>query len=242
MTELEPRLDDLAAGGEPRRPSLRVAWLASATALAAMLALSAWAWGELPAGGRVPVHFGLDGQPDHFGGRGGALLTVPLAALLVAGLLALVPRVEPRALHLASSRKAYVATWISLMALLAGVHGVLVWSALGHAVDVLRCVSLGVGAFLAVIGNYTTKLRSNWVIGIRTPWTLSSELAWTRTHRVGGRLFFLVGLATIVAALAASGGAAIVTAVAGAIGAGLFLLGYSHHVWSRDPEKQAVGR
>lgn len=138
MSELGPRRDELAAAGEPRRPSLRVAWLASAAAIAAMLAVSAWTWSALPAGGRVPVHFGLDGQPDRFGGRGEALLTVPLAALLVAGLLALVPRLEPRALHFASSRKAYVATGVALMALLAGVHGLLVSSALGHAVDALE--------------------------------------------------------------------------------------------------------
>ena len=38
------------------------------------------------------------------------------------------------------------------------------------------------------------KFRMNWYCGIKTPWTLSSETVWTRTHRLGGRLFFAAGL------------------------------------------------
>jgi uncharacterized membrane protein len=59
-----------------------------------------------------------------------------------------------------------------------------------------------VGLLLIVLGNYMGKLRKNFFVGIRTPWTLASDDVWERTHRMGGRVFVLAGLASVVAALA----------------------------------------
>jgi uncharacterized membrane protein len=36
--------------------------------------------------------------------------------------------------------------------------------------------------------------KRNWFIGIRTPWTMSDENVWDRTHKVGGRLFKIIGI------------------------------------------------
>ena len=80
------------------------------------------------------------------------------------------------------------------------------------------------------------KIRPNWFVGIRTPWTLSSELSWTKTHRLGGRLFVLVGIAPLASGFVGSTrgllfGLAVVT------GCVLWLLLYSYLVWRTDPEK-----
>ncbi|MBS7609039.1 SdpI family protein [Candidatus Bathyarchaeota archaeon] len=34
---------------------------------------------------------------------------------------------------------------------------------------------------------------------IRTPWTLSNEKVWKKTHKLGGRLFKIVGIITFFA-------------------------------------------
>ena len=52
-----------------------------------------------------------------------------------------------------------------------------------------------------VIGNYLPKAKSNFFYGIKTPWTLSSEISWKKTHRLGGRLFVVSGLAIILSSL-----------------------------------------
>ena len=62
-------------------------------------------------------------------------------------------------------------------------------------------VMLAAGVLYLLLGNYMGKLRRNFFIGIRTPWTLASDAVWERTHRVGGRLFMLGGLATVLIAL-----------------------------------------
>ena len=42
--------------------------------------------------------------------------------------------------------------------------------------------------------------KRNWFIGIRTPWTLSSERVWDKTHKIGGRLFKIAGIVTLLGA------------------------------------------
>jgi uncharacterized membrane protein len=44
-------------------------------------------------------------------------------------------------------------------------------------------------------------VKPNYFVGIRTPWTLESETVWRKTHRVGARLFFVMGLIIMLAGL-----------------------------------------
>ena len=64
----------------------------------------------------------------------------------------------------------------------------------------LTVMKLLVGGLFVVIGNYLGKVRRNFFVGIRTPWTLTSDEVWARTHRVGGWLFVLAGIAIIASA------------------------------------------
>ena len=42
------------------------------------------------------------------------------------------------------------------------------------------------------------KSKRNWIIGIRTPWTLSSDYVWGRTHALGGKLFKISGILSVI--------------------------------------------
>ena len=42
-----------------------------------MFVSAAWAWFQIPEGNMIPVHWGIDGQPDGYGGRFEALLLIP---------------------------------------------------------------------------------------------------------------------------------------------------------------------
>lgn len=239
---MEPRTDAAPSdGSEARSASYRAAWIASGITLAGMLALSLWAWSQVPEGQRIPVHWGPDGQPDRWGSRFEGLFTIPIATLLTAGLLGVIPRFEPRGLHLAQSRKAYVALWIALVLFLGAIHAALALSAVGRPVDVARIVPVGLGVLFLVVGNYLGQLRSNFTAGIRTPWTLSSELSWSRTHRAAGRLFAGLGLLLLACGLAGSSSATWIVALGGTFAGIAFLFVYSYLVWRRDPQKQAAG-
>lgn len=167
--------------------------------IAAMLAVSAWAWPHTPA--LVPVHFGADGQVDRMGSRAEALLMLPATATVMALLMAALPWLMPRNSRLERSQAPYLVGWLGTVLLLAGLHVAMAMNAVGAPVDVARIAVGLVGALLAVIGNYMGKARYNYVVGLRTPWTLSSEAVWDRTHRLFGPWTMLGGLAIVIAAV-----------------------------------------
>lgn len=214
--------------------------LVSVAVVAVMLVASTWAWFQLPADAQVPIHWGADGQPDDWADKTVGLFLMPAIAAGVALLLALIPRFEPRRANLERSAKSYGAVWIGVMLLLGGLHLLAISVALGAEMDLTRIVFVSVGLLFVVIGNYLPKVRPNYMMGIRTPWTLASDLSWTKTHRVGGRLFVIEGIALAGLGLLGVTGTPLVGAMIGAIVVLLVVtFTYSYQVWKLDPEKRA---
>jgi uncharacterized membrane protein len=220
-----------------RKPGL----IASVVSIAFMVALSLWAWPQIPASRQIPIHWDAAGNPNGYASKPVALFVLPVLALAIAVLLAVIPQFEPRRLNLAQSAKAYRAGWIGALVVLAGVQVLVVLAAVGRPANVVTIASLLAGGLLIVVGNYLGKSRSNWFFGIRNPWTLSSDLSWDKTNRLGGRLFVAAGAALILAGLTRSA-----TVFIGVL---LVLLAltvlvtiYSYVVWRNDPLKHPLGR
>jgi len=202
--------------------------------LAAMFALAAATWGSVPA--RIPVHWNLVGQVDRYGGRFEGVLAMPLVAAAVYLLMLWLPRLDPGRANYETFAGAYATLRLAVLAVLAGIYGVVQLWAHGRAVSVATWAPLLVGALLVVVGSLLGKLRPNWFVGIRTPWTLSSKVSWTRTHRLGGWLF--IGLGVLTMAMAMLGARwAFGTMLAALVAVAIGLVVYSYRVWRKDPEK-----
>lgn len=211
----------------------RVPLLASAIALVAVALLSLWAWVTVE-GNTVPAGISNDLEPVS---KLRALIVGPaLFVALPILLFTLIPRIEPRRGNLLASSKAYGAAWITVVFLAVFAHLGFVTRAVGTPVTFDSLLPAGLAPGLVALGNYMGKIRSNFFFGIRTPWTLSSELSWHKTHRLGGKLLVLAGLALLPVAfliedpaLNAVVGAVAVTALA------IVLVVYSYVIWKRDP-------
>jgi uncharacterized membrane protein len=175
------------------------------------------------------------GEPDSYGGKFEGLLLLPLIALGIYVLLLVLPRVDPRREHYARFQGAWTVLRTVIVAVFAGVYGVVVLWVKGVHVDTFVVVGLMIGLLFMVLGNYMGKLRSTWFVGIRTPWTLSSEESWNKTHRLGGRLFFVFGLALAIGVPLGKQWAASYMIPAGVFGLVLILYVYSYLVWRKDP-------
>lgn len=221
--------------------NLRPLRIASVVAVGSMLLLAAWAWGQIPSGAQVPIHWGVDGQPDGYASKEFALLFTPVVTAGLAALLYLLPRFEPRAQNLARSGPAYVQVTVAILVLMVGVQLLVVLAAVGSPVDTTRLLSVATGILFVVIGNVLGKVRSNFMFGVRTPWTLSSDLAWNKTHRLVGRLFVLLGLATIAVGLVGSPAAFLVVLLGGIGLVVVVAFVYSYRVWRSDPARLKVG-
>jgi immunity protein, SdpI family len=212
--------------------------IVSAVIVGAMLLLSAWAWLQLPDGAQIPIHWGVDGEADGFASKTVGLLLMPLVTAGVAGLLWIIPVIEPRRANIEKSGKAYSAIAYGTMLLLVAIDVLVTAAALGATFDISLLIFVGVGALFIVIGNYLPKVRSTYLVGIRTPWTLTSELSWDRTHRLGGRLFVLGGIVMIgLGLLRPAPGVLTGVLIAWVVILLVVLFAYSYKVWKSDPAR-----
>ncbi|MDJ0756132.1 MAG: SdpI family protein [Ardenticatenaceae bacterium] len=211
---------------------------ASAAVVLIMTVVSFWAWGQIPEGAQIPVHWNARGEVDRYGSVFEGLFLMPLIMVGITGLLYAIPKIEPRRLNIAQSIKAYKAVWIGLLIFMSILHGALILSVLGYAVNIGFLVPMMMGILFVILGNYMGKIRSNFMFGIRTPWTLSSELSWNKTHRLGGRLFVLVGLLMIVTSFIPASEFWVYVMMSSVFGMVIVLFVYSYLVYRSDPQIQ----
>ena len=57
-----------------------------------------------------------------------------------------------------------------------------------------RALFGGIFGFLAIMGNYLSKVRRNFWMGVRTPWTLASDRVWNDTHRLAAWIWVAAGV------------------------------------------------
>lgn len=185
---------------------------------------------------RFPVHWGVNGHVDRYGGRFEGLWLDPLMALVLYALMLVLPRLDPGRLNYERFAGAYYTIRAAVIALLAVLFVVTQLSARGVAVDMPRFVGITIGGMLFVMGNVLGKIRPNWFVGVRTPWTLSSKLSWTRTHRVAGWVFVGGGILLMVAGALGTPFAMIAALVILTAGV-LATVVYSYVVWRSDPDR-----
>ena len=150
---------------------------------------------------RVPMHWGFDGEIDRYGSKNELWLIGALGPLF-ALLFQFLPRLDPKKRNYERFHTYYEAFALVLVAFIAVMMGIaLLESFRPGTVSMGRVVSALVGLLFVFIGNLMGKVKPNFFMGIRTPWTLSDPDVWNRTHRLGGGLFFLAGLATVASAL-----------------------------------------
>jgi uncharacterized membrane protein len=111
------------------------------------------------------------------------------------------------------------------------VHVVVLLASTGRRIDMAIIVPMLIGALFVVLGNYMSKMRRNFFIGIRTPWTLADEDVWYRTHRLGGRVFVAAGVAMMIVPFAGATQHAAFTAIV--IAAAFIPIVYSYMIYRR---------
>ena len=207
--------------------------------IAATFAASALSWGAAPA--RIPVHWGMSGEPDRFGGRIEGLLLLPLVGLAIYLLMTFLPRIDPLHAGYATFAGAYLTLRFAILALFTGIHAVILLTIRGARVEVGTVVPILVGALFLTISRLLARLEPNWLVGLRTPWALSSRRSWRATHRAGGKVFAAMGVVMMAMALVRPGWP-LWTMIALVAAGPISLVIYSYRVWRDDPERQSPGR
>lgn len=212
------------------------AWeIVQVAVITAMFGVAAVRWGSVPD--QIPVHWDVNGQVDGYGGKFVGLLLLPIVAAVLYPVLRYIPRIDPASRNYASFAGTYVLVRVLLTGYLGFVY-VVTNLAIGReqTFPVAEMIAGAVGVLLIILGGALGKFRPNWFAGIRSPWTLTSKRSWVMTHRLGGRIFIVTGVVTMLGALIGSDWA-FYALFAGMLPGVIALFIYSYVVWRDDPDK-----
>jgi len=159
--------------------------------IAIPIAVSIYLYPSLPE--QIPTHWNLAGEVDDYTPKFWGVLILPLAAAFVFLVMKLIPVISPKGFRTDQFQGVINIFTVTLVGFMSAVALLVLLAATGRDVHVNEVVFAGVGLLFIVLGNYLGKVRKNFFIGIRTPWTLASDEVWSRTHRLGGWVFVLIG-------------------------------------------------
>ncbi len=143
---------------------------------------------------QVPVHWNINGEVDGYGSRANGAFVVPIMSLLMYLMFFFLPYIDPKKDRYAQFGKTYHVFKGILVAFTVLIYFFVSLNGLGADFPIGSIIPIMVGLLFVVIGNYLSKIKPNWFMGVRTPWTLSSEENWNKTHRLAAKIFVLGGV------------------------------------------------
>lgn len=159
------------------------------------LVMSAFAFAGLPD--LVPVHWGASGQPDRYGSKWEAALTMPIVLVFLGIIFALAPRFS-RTSFTTKTIKGLEVVSIGTCVFMLGIHYVMISNKPASMMVILPILLAG----LTVLMGFSVKnIDRNPVMGIRVPWTMKSDAAWRRAHDSASKLWIFGGLGLLALSL-----------------------------------------
>jgi uncharacterized membrane protein len=174
-------------------------YMGAAAVTLAVFAGTLVAYPQLPA--VVPLHWDAHGNVNGWGPKWTLFLFGPGLIAFMVLLFSALPWLSPKKFEIDSFRATYLYIMMTLVALLAYIHLLVLGAALGVALDMSRAIVGGISLLIALMGNVLGKVRRNFYIGVRTPWTIANEQVWNATHRFAAKTFVAGGVAGLLAVI-----------------------------------------
>lgn len=158
-----------------------------------LTSLSLWLifYPQLPD--QVPMQWGVDGTVNWSASKFVSLIINNGFYLLIYFILKLSPKIDPKKRNYQYFSRSYEIMVYSTMGLFFLINLIVLFTSLGYPLQIEFFIPILIGLLLIIFGNYMQTIKPNWLIGIRTPWTLDNEEVWRKTHRLGAKVFIILG-------------------------------------------------
>ncbi len=153
---------------------------------------------DLPS--QIPIHFDVHGNPDNFASKSGYWWILASSIIGVYLLMLAIPLIDPKKRISQMGNKYYILKLL-VVGLIAIINVFSIYAAANPGINLKMFILVILGVVFLLLGNYMPAFKPNYFIGIRTPWTLESEEIWRKTHRMGGWIWSITGILTIILAL-----------------------------------------
>lgn len=142
---------------------------------------------------KMPIHWGLDGEPNGYATRLAGILILPLIMVGVNVIVQFSLETAPKT----NLKLEKLMLWV-LPILSVTFQSLTLSQALGYHLDIALITMVTVGIIFILLGNYIPKTSQNRVAGFRFPMTLSNPDNWQKTNRLGGMMLVISGIIMIL--------------------------------------------
>lgn len=150
---------------------------------------------QLPA--KIPMHWNIKGEVDEFWTKVPAVWFIPGMTLVMFVLFQILPTLDPNKNKYKLFKREWEIIQTGFMGFFTYLQFIILYSSLNPNVNMMPLMFIGLGALFILLGNYLSKIRQNFFLGIKVPWTLASEDNWNQTHRFASWCFVIVGIITL---------------------------------------------
>jgi len=158
--------------------------------------IGAYLYPQMPD--RMASHWNAEGKVDGYMPKCWGLFLMPMISAGLALLFFVIPRIDPLKQNVASFRKYFDTFIVLLMLFLFYLHMLTIAWSFGFAFSMIQAMVPGFAALFFYAGIMLDHAKRNWFIGVRTPWTMSSDVVWSKTNKLGGKLFKISAVLTLI--------------------------------------------
>lgn len=148
----------------------------------------------------VASHWNERGEVNGYMPKFWGLFLMPIISIVLFFLFLLIPKIDPLKENINKFRKYFDKFILLIIVFLFYIYLLTIFWNLGGIFNMALFMTPPMGVLFYYAGVLIENAKRNWFIGIRTPWTLSSDNVWDKTHKLGGKLFKIGGIITVLGA------------------------------------------
>jgi immunity protein, SdpI family len=147
---------------------------------------------------QIATHWGINGQANGFSSKTFGLFFMPILSSFLLLLFVYLPKIDPYKKNFNQFQK-YYQNFINLIfVFFFYLYLITIFWNLGFHFNMIQILSPAFASLFYYAGVLMSHTKRNWFVGIRTPWTISNKEVWEKTHKIGGKLFKLTGLISLL--------------------------------------------
>jgi len=147
---------------------------------------------------KMITHWNANGVADGYSTKFWGLFLLPVILIACIVLFKILPRIDPhnKIKEFSGYYNIFIVIfsffmfYISLLSILFNLYP--------NIGNIYIYLAPAFGILFYYCGILMDKAKRNWFIGIKTPWTLSSDYVWNKTHKLGGYLFKICAIFSLV--------------------------------------------
>jgi uncharacterized membrane protein len=146
----------------------------------------------------VASHWDAKGNVNGYMSKFFGIFLFPFVSLGLYILFSLIPKIDPLKKNIKIFRKYYDLFVFIIILFLFYIFVLTILSNLNYNFNITTMLMPAMGILFFGIGMFMNKLKRNWFIGIRTPWTISNDIVWEKTHKLGSKIFKIIGVLFVI--------------------------------------------